>query len=130
MGAKHILVIEDDSDMAGMIDELLRLNGYETRLAADGATALTLCREFSPDAIILDYMLPTMGGAALHEELRKSDYGRNIPVLFLSALPERELRRGAAFDGLTYYMSKPYRANEFVAVIGQILALGVNPAGF
>jgi DNA-binding response OmpR family regulator len=129
MAGKRILIVEDDPAMAGMIDDLLRRHGYATQLAGDTAAALAAFKKQVPDAIILDFMLPGVGGAALREEIREINGGGQIPVLFLSALPQRDLR-GAVFDGTTYYMTKPYKAVDFLEVVNQMVALASNPSGF
>lgn len=129
MAGERILIVEDDPDMAAVLAELMLNNGYAARMARDGKAALAALSEFKPHAMILDYMLPMMGGAALHEQLRGGAHAK-LPVLFLSAMPERDLMRGAAFDGCTYYLSKPYKPQDVVQIVSQMVALGANPAGF
>jgi two-component system OmpR family response regulator len=109
----RVLVVEDEENVAYVVETALRLNGWETTVAATGHSAQALTRDFDPDVIVLDVMLPDASGFALCERLRRA--GVDAPVIFLTA-------RGATQDrikGLTIggddYLTKPFSVEELVA---------------
>ena len=66
----RVLIVEDNLDAAEMLDVAVSILGHSTRLAHDGATALTLAGQFAPDVILLDIGLPVMNGYAVAQALR------------------------------------------------------------
>jgi len=92
----RVLAVEDDDDLRAFYRTLLEEEGYEVRVARDGAEALGLI-DWAPDLILLDLMLPVMDGYQFLRRLRSSRQGAHIPVLVLSAAlpPGRETLAGA-----------------------------------
>src|SRR5215212_7342939 len=68
--SRRVLVVEDNIDAAETLQLLLRMSGYDTRAAHDGAAALTLAREWTPSAVLLDIGLPGKDGYAVAREMR------------------------------------------------------------
>ena len=114
---KRVLVVEDDPGLGRAIGDNLRLDGYEVECAADGATALATAKEFSPDLVVLDLMLPDRDGFDLCERWRQEE----IPVIILSARGQREDKlRGLAL-GADDYVTKPFDLEELLARIRVVL---------
>src|SRR5438552_15500428 len=80
--APRVLVVEDDEDIAQVLQRSLRMEGYEVRSAPDGPSALEHGRAFAPDLVILDLGLPGLDGPEVARSLRASD---DVPLLILTA---------------------------------------------
>ncbi|MDR3570501.1 MAG: response regulator transcription factor [Syntrophobacteraceae bacterium] len=116
--AATIVIVEDDSKTASLIDLYLQREGYETFVALDGVEALRLVRQKNPAAVILDLMLPKLDGWEVCRRIREFS---DVPILMLTA-------RGEEFDrvlGLTIgaddYVVKPFSPRELVARIKALL---------
>src|SRR4051794_37613963 len=81
-GMRRIAVVEDSETLAEAVGARLRAEGYEVRLAADGPSAVELCREWLPDLVVLDVMLPGFDGL---EVCRRLQADRPVPVVMLTA---------------------------------------------
>ncbi|MDT4984711.1 MAG: two-component system, OmpR family, response regulator, partial [Pseudonocardiales bacterium] len=77
------MVVDDEPNLADVLTSMLTFEGWDARSAPDGATALQLSREFSPDAVVLDVMLPDIDGLAVLRQLRAQN--PHVCVLFLTA---------------------------------------------
>ncbi|MEF2976681.1 response regulator transcription factor [Subtercola sp. YIM 133946] len=102
----RVLVVEDGEPLRDLLGRALRLEGWDVREVADGASALDAAVEFRPDAIVLDVMLPDMNGIRVVTALRAS--GDATPVLFLTALHSTADRVDAYMAGGDDYMTKPF----------------------
>ena len=113
MAAKQkILIVDDDNNIAELISLYLTKECFETMIAGDGETALTLADSFAPNLILLDLMLPGIDGYQVCREVRKTS---STPIIMLSA-------KGEVFDkvlglelGADDYMIKPFDSKELVA---------------
>jgi CheY-like chemotaxis protein len=86
VAAKHILIVEDDHDVAQSVAEVLEASGYGTGIAANGREALDyLQTNTHPDLILLDMMMPVMDGWQFREEQRKLPAFDSIPVVIVTA---------------------------------------------
>ena len=85
---RKILIIEDESDVADLLEMGLRKAGFKTTAAADGATGLQKARDNRPDSIILDLMLPKMSGLEVCRILKGDVATSHIPILMLTAKAE------------------------------------------
>jgi diguanylate cyclase (GGDEF)-like protein len=113
-----VLVVEDDGATRSAVRALLEDDGYECVEAIDGETALDAMREGPPDLVLLDLGLPRMSGADVHRELRRDPRTRFLPVLFLTAMADRESKIAALEAGADDYIAKPYDAEELLARVG------------
>lgn len=106
--AKHILVIEDEPDLAHLVEVNLDLAGHRVSVARDGAEGLTMARRDGPDLILLDVMMPVLDGWQVLRALKEDDELEDIPVVMLTALSEeRDLIRGH-LQGAVRYLTKPF----------------------
>ena len=125
MSSKKILLIEDNPDIHLMIKYVLMRVGFELYSAYDGVEGLEKIREINPDLIILDLMMPRMGGeevfAHLMEDKEFEDY-RAIPVIMLTARVTPQHKVDELLEkGLAAFLSKPFGQPELINVIQNIL---------
>ena len=115
----RVLVIEDSSDLAQGLRYNLELEGYAVKVAEDGGTGLSLAREWEPDLVILDLMLPGMDGYQVLRSMRAD--GRQTPVLILSARGEEADKvRGFQLDA-DQYVTKPFGLIELLERVKSLL---------
>jgi len=116
--AEKILVVEDERALQETLEYNLKRQGYEVKVAGDGILALDLARQFQPDVILLDVMLPGMDGFELCRRLRNE---MNTPVLMLTARTE-EIDRVVGLEvGADDYMTKPFSMRELLARVKAML---------
>lgn len=115
---QKILIVDDDENIADLISLYLTKECFETSIVHDGEDALREAKEFKPDLMILDLMLPGMDGYQVCREIRKTS---NLPIIMLSA-------KGETFDkvlglelGADDYMIKPFDSKELVARVKAVL---------
>ncbi len=118
MSGQRILVVEDDADSACIIEAYLRRDGFEVALAADGQRGIDLHRQWKPDLILLDIMLPKVSGTAVLSAVRRSS---ETPVIMLSAMGDDTDKLGALRYGADDYVVKPYNPKEVVARVHAVL---------
>ncbi|GAA3000780.1 MULTISPECIES: response regulator transcription factor [Streptomyces] len=109
----RVLVVDDEASLTELLSMALRYEGWEVRSAGDGAGAVRAAREFRPDAVILDVMLPDMDGLAVLGRLRREL--SDVPVLFLTARDAVEDRIAGLTAGGDDYVTKPFSLEEVVA---------------
>jgi DNA-binding response OmpR family regulator len=117
--APRVLVVEDDGDIADVLRRSLDLEGYEVRLARDGAVALTEASSFEPDAVVLDLGLPEVDGIEVCRRLR--DDGGDVPILMLTARDGLEERVSGLDAGADDYLVKPFERRELLARLRALL---------
>ena len=114
----RVLVVEDDRLLAKVLSDNLTLDGFEVARAPDANSAVNLAREFVPDLIILDVMLPDRSGFDVFDSLRQ---GGRTPVIFLTARGQRADKvRGLNLGG-DDYITKPFDLEEFLARVHAVL---------
>ena len=114
----RILVVDDEPSVTDLIAYNLRKALYDVRAAADGREALRLAREYKPDLILLDLMIPEVDGLDVCRELRKSSA---VPIIMITARGE-ELDRVLGLEiGADDYITKPFSVRELMARIKAVL---------
>ncbi len=108
----RILVVDDERRIRELLQLSLQHSGYDVRCAADGQEALTVAKEWEPDAVILDVMLPKIDGISLLPMLRRVT---DAPVIMLSAKGEVEDKVSGLTQGADDYLSKPFELDELLA---------------
>ena len=108
-----ILIVEDNPRMQETLSTVLRLKGFQTLTAYNGVEALDVLRLRSPDLMLLDLMMPVMGGLELLKVLRETPQWRGLPVVVLSARDDfgAELREMGVVD---YLVKSRYSVNDLV----------------
>jgi DNA-binding response OmpR family regulator len=120
--AARILVVEDDVPVASMLERGLRLAGYEVAVAPDGVTGRERWSGGGFDLIVLDVMLPRLGGVDLCRTMRAA--GDGTPVVLLTAREDNELRREGLAAGASAYVTKPFVYADLLALIGGLIGSG------
>lgn len=114
----RVLIVEDDAEIASVLGRTLRLEEYETKIAADGATALEQHRTFMPDVVILDLGLPDIDGLEVAEKIRAND---DVPILILTARDDVDSRVEGLDSGADDYITKPFEREELMARVRALL---------
>jgi two-component system OmpR family response regulator len=118
--SKHrVLVVDDELNIAELVSTALRYEGFEIRSVGDGAAALAALRDYAPDLVVLDVMLPDMDGFEVQSRMRAD--GLTVPVLFLTARDAVQDRVRGLTLGADDYMTKPFSLAELVARVHAIL---------
>ena len=117
-----VLVVDDEPNIVELITVSLKFQGFEVESANSGQEALTIAREYRPDAYILDVMMPGMDGFELLGKLRQE--GLDGPVLFLTAKDAVEDRIHGLTIGADDYVTKPFSLEEVITRLRVILRRG------
>lgn len=120
-GRRMILVADDDKDLVTALSIRLRAAGYEVACAYDGTEALRLAAETKPDLLILDIRMPAGGGFSTIDKMKHSLSTRNVPVIFLTAFDDDEMRQKARSLGAAGYFRKPFDDDAFMETIVKVL---------
>ena len=115
-----VLIIEDETDLAKLLEFHLQHHGFETVAVHDGMAGLNEAMQRTPDLIILDLMLPKIHGLEVCRLLRSSPGTRQIPILVLSAMHATATKIRGLDMGADDYMTKPF---EFAELISRVNAL-------
>jgi len=115
----RVLVVEDDLEIAQVLQRSLRLDGYDVKLAADGVQALEEAHAFLPDLIVLDLGLPRLDGIDVARRLR--DDGDDVPILMLTARDALDSRVAGLDVGADDYLVKPFERQELLARLRALL---------
>jgi len=116
-----VLIVEDEPPQAELLSYNLEKEGFRVLIAQDGEEGLLMAQESTPDAIVLDWMLPGLSGIEVCRQLRGSSDTREIPILMLTARGEEEDRVRGIETGADDYVVKPYSPREVVARIKALL---------
>ena len=118
-----ILLIEDDGLMSRMYGRLFTLAGYETQIAEDGEAGFVKAKEFQPDLILLDVMMPKMNGLEALQKLKEDERTRNIIVVLLTNLGIQEKLDEATQLGAAAIITKSnHQPEEIVKMIADLLS--------
>jgi DNA-binding response OmpR family regulator len=115
---QRILVVEDDVSLAWVLRENLVFEGFEVECVADGHRAVTAARDFLPDLVILDLMLPGRDGFELCRLLRK---GGSTPIIILTARSQKADKLKGLTLGADDYVTKPFDVEELMARVRAVL---------
>ncbi len=107
-----VLVVEDEPEIAELLEDYLRSNDYRTERAGDGKQALTLFRAAKPDLILLDVALPELNGTEVLKKIRAES---TVPVIMLTARAEETDKIVGLELGADDYVTKPFRPREVMA---------------
>ena len=115
----RILVVDDEASLTELLSMALKYEGCDVRTAGAGAAAVRTAREFRPDAVVLDVMLPDFDGFEVLRRLRADD--PDVPVLFLTAKDAVEDKVAGISEGGDDYVTKPFSLEEVVARLRGLL---------
>ena len=116
--AISVLIVEDDKNIAELLQMYLEKEGYAVTIAADGGQGLTKFRAIQPDLVLLDVMMPVMDGWAVCKAIRAES---NTPVIMLTAKSETDDKVTGLKAGADDYVTKPFEMKELLARIEAVL---------
>ena len=116
--ASTVLIVEDDPHTVEVVRLYLRRDGHTVLTASNGKDGLRMAQEAAPDLVVLDLMLPEMGGLEVCRELRKES---DVPIVMLTARVEEEDRVAGFELGADDYVTKPFSPRELAARIRAVL---------
>ena len=117
----HVLIVEDDRDIASLIVHYLGKSGFDSECVHDGAQALARVRQTPPDLIILDLMLPGMSGLEVCRALRGDAATAGLPIIMVTARSEEAERILGLDVGADDYVSKPFSPSELMARVRALM---------
>jgi DNA-binding response OmpR family regulator len=121
-GRRHVLVVEDEQDLASLLRLNLQFEEFQVTVVGDGQQALDEIRRTPVDVVLLDVMMPVKSGWEVLHELKADPEYRDIPVIMLTAMAaERDLIRGH-LQGAVHYITKPFDMTHLLATIEDSLA--------
>jgi two-component system OmpR family response regulator len=115
----RVLVVDDEANIAELISMALRYEGFNVRAAHTGTRAVAAAKEFRPDAVVLDIMLPDFDGLEVLRRMRATE--PDVPVVFLTARDAVEDRVAGLTAGGDDYVTKPFSLEELVARLRGLL---------
>ena len=127
--SKKIIIVEDNMSLAEIYKTRLELLGYTCFVAYNGITGLYFIQKEIPDLVLLDIMIPDIAGDQVLATLRKSDWGKNIPVYVVSNLNESEAPAGLRQLGIAGYSVKATMTDDQIdRIVDSILRPSVANA--
>lgn len=122
MGGEKILVVDDNIENCNMMADLLEQWGYKVVEAHQGSKVLSLIKQFQPDLLLLDVMLPGMNGFEICKRIKQSPETKNIAVIMLTVLDDIEDRTRGLSVGADLFISRPVNYKELQRQIKFVLS--------
>ncbi|MBE0564561.1 MAG: response regulator transcription factor [Krumholzibacteria bacterium] len=126
MAGEHILIVEDEADIAELVEYNLARADYDPQCVATGEEGLVQAREAEPDLVILDLMLPGLSGLEVCRRLKADPRTARIPVIMLTAKGEEEDIVAGFEAGADDYVTKPFRPKVLLARVRAVLRRGTG----
>jgi DNA-binding NtrC family response regulator len=121
-----VLIIDDDLDNVDALTMIVQSVGHTVRVGYNGEEGMRLAHERSPDLVLLDVEMPILSGPAMALEMLIHNMGlEKVPVILLSGSPD--LKRIASEVGTLYFLTKPYRMAEILALVERALVERAAP---
>ena len=111
---KRVLVVEDEQDVAELVEDVLLLEGHEVLLAS-GEMALERALSFGPDVVLLDLMMPVVDGFEVARRLHAHSPTRALPIVVMTAMHDAAAR--AAEIGTKHYLAKPFDIDVLISIV-------------
>ncbi len=112
-----ILIVDDDPSTLNLLQTFLSEKGFEIATASDGVEGLQRVREWGPELILLDVMMPRLDGYGFVREIKKDTKLRKLPIVVLTA---REMMRDVFVqEGIKDYVIKPYEPEELYKIVAK-----------
>ena len=117
MGKTRVLVVDDDPAIVEMLVEVLEREQYEVQTAATGFDAGLRTREFVPDVLVLDYMLPDINGNAVCKSIRSEESLQDVKIIIVSGVVDPEDVDKLFEAGADDFLQKPFSIEDFISKI-------------
>jgi len=119
---KKILIAEDDKDISMVLAMRLKFKGYDVIQAYNGEDAWNLINDNPPNLAVIDMIMPKMNGDELCDMIKKDDKTKNIILILLTALPQKEAEALRDKFNINTCITKPYDDEDFINVIENLLS--------
>lgn len=117
-----VVVIEDDHDLQYLYQLKLENEGFLVKTAGNGEEGLSVTESFRPDIILLDLMMPIMGGAEMLAKLRATDWGSSIRVIILTNISKDEAPQALRFLRVDRYIVKAHHTpTQVIGIVHEVL---------
>ncbi|AFY53162.1 signal transduction histidine kinase [Rivularia sp. PCC 7116] len=123
---QSVLVVDDNPDMRAYVSSILRANGYQVQTARNGSEGFNIAKEFLPNLIITDLMMPVVTGLEMIRIIRLEETLKGIPIILLTAKVDEDTRIEGTERGADAYLAKPFNDRELLAEARNLLALKEN----
>ena len=121
-GIKHILCIEDESEMIDLIRLILGRRGFDVKGAAGGREGLKMMKQQRPDLVLLDLMMPDIDGWEVYQQMKAEESTRTIPVIVVTAKAQNiDKVLGLHIAKVDDYIAKPFSPQELLASVEKVL---------
>jgi two-component system response regulator VicR len=120
LAPKRILIIENDKGLMDLLYEIFKEEGFVVQCEQDVEDIFPIVREFSPDVVLMDYLLPGINGGELCAQLKREASTKHIPVVICSAYPQVLLSLGSY--GCNAFIAKPFEVGDMIAEVEDCLA--------
>ena len=120
----HVLLVEDDVFLSGIYQKKFEMEGYKVTIADNGEKALVEAKKKKPNIIMLDILLPKLDGFAVLEKLKTDNEVKNIPVILLTNLGQKDdVEKGLQMGAVDYLIKAHFKPSEVVDKIKGVLHL-------
>ena len=123
---KKILIADDDPDILTLLASRLRSNNMAVVTAQDCNQAIKKAYSEQPDLILMDIRMPSIGGLSAFNSLKMYTRTENIPVIFITAYPGKEVQEKVMEMGATDFVAKPFQTEELLSKINRAMAAQMN----
>lgn len=122
-GKTKILIVEDDEFLANIYQTKFEIEGFKVFLAGDGEQGLKMAGTKEPEIILLDVLLPKLDGFAVLEQLKKNSSTKDIPVILLTNLGQKEdVQKGLKMGAVDYLIKAHFKPSETVDKVKKVLS--------
>jgi len=119
---KKIVIADDDRSIVKLLSTLLKSEGYELKTAFDGATALKLIKEFKPDLVLIDVMMPIIDGYHVCKALSEGEQYDPVPIIIIMTVRKEEWdKRISQFAGADAFIEKPFGTGDVLKKIREFI---------
>lgn len=125
--ATKVLIIDDEEDYRLIVSDVLRSAGYEVKTAEDGKAGLEALKTFTPEIVLVDWMMPRLDGEGFCREMRRDPKLKALPVLMLTVKQTADEELEALHFGVDDFIVKPFKPEELLARVRAALRR-VKPA--
>ena len=121
-----VLVVDDEFGIVDVLEAILNDQGYRVLTACNGKQGLVRLAEQKPDVILLDFMMPILGGGEMLRAMAAEPACQRIPVIMMSSLSEDVIAERC--KGYAAFLHKPFRAAAVLSTVARVLGSGANVA--
>lgn len=118
--SKNVLIVDDSNTNNILLESILLGEGIESNIAYNGKEALDIVNICKPDLILLDIMMPEIDGFTVFKELQKNDETKSIPVVFITARNDNQLKQEAINFGAYDFIEKPIDVTYVIKLVNRL----------